>query len=130
VDGKPYEPKELQGKVVLLNFFASWCGLCKAELPNIKTAYTKYQNNPNVKFLLVSIDEDSKRMDRYLANMKFPFPVVRANPADAEKTMGFDNLPDTLYVDKSGVVRYQVNGFDLFGDSPDRVVWFVDQLLK
>ena len=130
VDGKPYEPKELQGKVVLLNFFASWCGLCKAELPNIKTAYTKYQNNPNVKFLLVSIDEDSKRLDRYLANMKFPFPVVRANPADAEKTMGFDNLPDTLYVDKSGVVRYQVNGFDLFGDSPDRVVWFVDQLLK
>jgi len=130
VDGKPYEPKDLQGKVVLLNFFASWCGLCKAELPNLKTAYTRYQNNPNVKFLLVSIDEDSKRLDRYLANMKFPFPVVRANPTEAEKTMGFDNVPDTLYVDKGGVVRYQVNGFDLYGDSPDRVVWFVDQLLK
>ena len=130
VDGKPYDPKELQGKVVLLNFFASWCGLCKAELPYVKNAYAKYQNNPNVKFMLVSIDEDSKRLDRYLTSMKFPFPVVRADAADAEKTMGFDNVPDTLYVDKKGVVRYQINGVDMFGDSPERVSWFVDELLK
>ena len=130
VDGKPYDAKELRGKVVLLNFFASWCGLCRAELPHLKNAYAKYQSNPNVKFVLVSIDEDSKRLDRYLTNMKFPFPVVRANPAEAEKTMGFDNVPDTLYVDKTGVVRYQINGTDMFGDSPDRVSWFVDQLLK
>ena len=115
---------------MLLNFFASWCGLCRAELPHLKNAYAKYQSNPNVKFVLVSIDEDSKRLDRYLTNMKFPFPVVRANPAEAEKTMGFDNVPDTLYVDKTGVVRYQINGTDMFGDSPDRVSWFVDQLLK
>jgi len=130
IDGKPYDAKELRGKVVLLNFFASWCGLCRAELPHLKNAYARYQTNPNVKFVLVSIDEDSKRLDRYLTSMKFPFPVVRANPTDAEKTMGFDNLPDTLYVDKSGVVRYQINGTDMFGDSPDRVSWFVDQLLK
>ncbi len=130
IDGKPYDRKELQGKVVVLNFFASWCGLCKAELPHVKNAYARYQNNPNVKFMLVSIDEDSKRLDRYLTSMKFPFPVVRADAADAEKTMGFDNVPDTLYVDKQGVVRYQVNGVDMFGDSPQRVVWFVDELLK
>jgi len=130
VDGKPFDQKELQGKVVLLNFFASWCGLCRAELPHLKSVYARYQNNPNVKFMLVSIDEDSKRLDRYLTNMKFPFPVVRANAAEAEKTMGFDNVPDTLYLDKGGVVRYQVNGTDMFGDSPERVTWFVDQLLK
>jgi len=130
VDGKPYDPKDLQGKVVVLNFFASWCGLCKAELPHVKNAYAKYQNNPSVKFMLVSIDEDSKRLDRYLTSMKFPFPVVRADAADAEKTMGFDNVPDTLYVDKKGVVRYQINGVDMFGDSPERVSWFVDELLK
>ena len=53
-------------------------------MPHLKASYAKYQNNPNVAFLLVSIDEDSKRLQRYLAEMKFPFPVARAKPADIE----------------------------------------------
>jgi hypothetical protein len=44
--------------------------------------------------------------------------------------MGFNNVPATFYVDKNGVVRYQVIGTELHGDSPTRVSWYVDQLLK
>jgi hypothetical protein len=62
--------------------------------------------------------------------MKFPFPVARANPDQMEKTMGFNNVPATFYVDKGGVVRYQIDGTEMHGDSPTRVSWFVDQLLK
>jgi thiol-disulfide isomerase/thioredoxin len=130
VDGLPYDAKNLRGKVVLLDFFASWCGICKAELPQLKASYASYKNNPNVVFLLVSIDEDSHRLQRYLNEMKFPFPVARAKPEQMEKAMGFDNVPATFYVDKNGIVRYQVIGTDLHGDSPTRVSWYVDQLLK
>jgi thiol-disulfide isomerase/thioredoxin len=130
VDGQPYDTKNLHGKVVLLDFFASWCGICRAELPQLKTSFAKYANNPNVVFLLVSIDEDSHRLQRYLNEMKFPFQVARAKPDQMEKAMGFDNVPATFYVDKSGVVRYQIVGTELHGDSPTRVSWFVDQLLK
>ena len=130
VDGQPYDAKNLRGKVVLLDFFASWCGICKAELPQLKSSYAKYQNNPNVVFLLVSIDEDSHRLQRYLDEMKFPFPVARANPDQMEKMMGFNNVPATFYIDKGGVVRYQIDGTEMHGDSPTRVSWFVDQLLK
>ncbi len=128
VDGKPYDASGLRGKVVLLDFFASWCGICRQELPQLKTAYAKYQNDPAVAFLLVSIDEDDKRLTRYLNEMKFPFPVARLTAEQAEKAMGFDNVPATFYVDAGGVVRYYLNGSESHGDSPARVGCFIDQL--
>jgi thiol-disulfide isomerase/thioredoxin len=128
VDGKPFDASTLRGKVVLLDFFASWCGICRAELPQLKTAYAKYQNDPKVAFILVSIDEDDKRLQRYLTEMKFPFPVARLDAAQAEKAMGFDNVPQTFYVDAGGVVRYQLNGSESHGDSVGRVGWYIDQL--
>lgn len=79
-------------------------------------------------FLLVSIDEDDRRLQRYLAEMKFPFPVARLNAEQAQKAMGFDNLPATFYVDAAGVVRYYVNGSESHGDSPVRVNWYIDQV--
>jgi hypothetical protein len=97
-------------------------------LPHLKTSYAKYQNDPKVAFLLVSIDEDTKRLQRYLDEMKFPFPVARLSVADAERVMGIDNTPTTFYVGSDGVVRYQVNGSESHGDSPARVGWYIDQL--
>jgi hypothetical protein len=76
----------------------------------------------------VSIDEDAKRLQRYLNEMKFPFPVARVAAAQAEQVMGFDNIPSTFYVDREGVVRYEAGGSESHGDSPSRVSWFIDQL--
>jgi hypothetical protein len=76
----------------------------------------------------VSIDEDAKRLQRYLNEMKFPFPVARVAAEQAERVMGFDNIPSTFYVDRDGVVRYQASGSESHGDSPTRVSWFIDQL--
>ena len=76
----------------------------------------------------MSIDEDAKRLQRYMNEMKFPFPVARVAAEHAEQVMGFDNVPSTFYVDRDGVVRYQTSGFESHGDSPSRVSWFIDQL--
>ena len=97
-------------------------------MPHIKASYAKYQNDPSVQFVLVSIDEDSKRLQRYLDEMKFPFTVVRTTVEEAEKVMGIDNTPSTFYVDRDGIVRYQIVGGESHGDSPQRVSWYVDQL--
>ena len=130
IEGQPYDVKNLRGKVVMHDFFASWCGICKAELPQLKSSYESYKNNPNVAFLLVSIDEDNHRLQRFLNEMKLPFTIARANPEQMEKAMGFNNVPATFYVDKTGVVRFQTNGTDSHGDSVVRVGWFLDRLLK
>ncbi len=78
----------------------------------------------------MSIDEDAKRLQRYMNEMKFPFPVARVAAEHAEQVMGFDNVPSTFYVDRDGVVRYQTSGFESHGDSPSRVSWFIDQLAR
>ena len=130
VDGKPFDASILKGKVVLLDFFASWCGACRAELPHLKAAFAKYQNDPDVVFLFVSIDEDSKRLQRYLNEMKFPFRVARIDATHAEQAMGFDNVPQTFYLDRGGVVRYQTTGGESHGDSLSRVGWYLDQLKR
>jgi peroxiredoxin len=102
--------------------------VCRAELPHLKAAFEKYRNDPDVAFLLVSIDDDAKRLQRYLNDMKFPFPVVRASKEEMERAMGFNDLPSTFYVDRSGVVQYQIVGTEAHGDSPTRVSWFIEQL--
>jgi hypothetical protein len=99
-------------------------------LPHLKASYAKYQSNPNVAFLLVSIDEDSKRLQRYLNEMKFPFPVARLDAATAQQEMRFDNTPSTFYIDREGIVRYQLTGGEPHGDSQNRVPWFIEQLLE
>jgi Thioredoxin-like len=97
-------------------------------LPHLKTAYTKYQNDPAVAFVLVSIDEDEKRLKQYLDEMKFPFTVLRADKNEAQQKMGFDDLPATFYVDREGVVRFEARGLESHGDSRQRVSWYLDQL--
>jgi hypothetical protein len=97
-------------------------------LPHLKTAHTKYQDDPAVVFVLVSIDEDDRRLQRYLNEMKFPFLVLRANKDEAQQKMGFDDLPATFYVDRDGIVRFEIRGLESHGDSKDRVSWYLDQL--
>ena len=99
-------------------------------MPHLKASFAKYRSDPNVAFLLISIDEDSKRLQRYLDEMKFPFPVARVDGAIAQQLMGFDNTPTTFYVDRDGIVRYQLTGGEAHGDSPNRVPWFIEQLLS
>jgi hypothetical protein len=99
-------------------------------LPHLKKVYEKYQSDPGVAFLLVSLDSDSKRLQRYLDEQKFAMPVARATQADAQKLMGFDDVPATFYVDRSGVVRYETRGVETHGDSAARVTWFIEELKK
>ena len=65
------------GQVTLLNFFAAWCGACRQEMPLIQQVYERYKDDPAVRFVLVSLDDDPKRLERYVAERKFQMPVLR-----------------------------------------------------
>lgn len=81
-----------------------------------------------MEFLLVSLDSDPKRLQRFLESQQFPMPVVRASQAHVQETMGIDDVPATFYVDRDGVVRYQTRGFETYGDSASRVAWYIEEI--
>jgi peroxiredoxin len=99
-------------------------------LPHLKTVYSKYQNDPSVAFLLVSLDTDPKRLGRFLDEQQFPMPVARAEQDAVQQAMGFDDVPATFYVDRQGVVRFETRGVDSHGDSAARVAWYLEELKK
>ena len=97
-------------------------------MPLIQKAYEKYDHQPGVKFILVSLDDDPARLDKYVAERKFAMPVARYTREQAAKVFNVHDTPTTFYVDKSGTIQYQVTGVEPHGDAVDRVTWYIEQL--
>ena len=97
-------------------------------MPLIQKAYEGYQQDANVRFFLVSLDDDPARLDRYVAERKFAMPVARYSREEAAKTFNVHDTPTTFYIDASGTIRYQVVGLEPHGDAVERVRWYIEQL--
>jgi hypothetical protein len=97
-------------------------------LPLIQKAYEKYQGVPGVKFILVSIDDDPARLEKYVAERKFAMPVLRYNSEQAARLFNVHDTPTTFYVDRSGTIQFQVTGIEPHGDAVDRVSWYIETL--
>ena len=97
-------------------------------MPLIQKAYEKYRDEKGVKFILVSLDDDPARLDRYVVERKFAMPVARYDSEQAAKVFNVHDTPTTFYIDRSGTVRYQVTGIEPHGDAVDRVTWYIQQL--
>jgi peroxiredoxin len=96
----------------------------------MKTAFAKYASDPGVAFLLVSLDSDPKRLQRFLDEQRFPMPVARAGQAGAQQAMDFDDVPATFYVDRQGIVRFETRGMETHGDAAARIAWYIDELKR
>ena len=100
---------DYRGKVVLLNFWATWCAPCKIEIPWFQEFQGKYQSR-DFQVLGVSMDEDGWDAVRpYMAQHKFNYPVVIGNDAVGKLFGEIDDLPTTFIIDRTGrVVRKHV----------------------
>jgi cytochrome c biogenesis protein CcmG/thiol:disulfide interchange protein DsbE len=97
-------------------------------LPLIQKAHERFQNDPKVKFILVSVDDDPKRLDRYVEERKFAFPVLRGNRDLAAEKFNVLDVPATFYIDSQGIIQYEARGGSPFGESVERVTWFIEEL--
>lgn len=99
-------------------------------MPHLTKAYERYRSDAGVAFLLVSLDTDPKRLQRFLDDQQFPMPVARASQEAMQQAMGFDDVPATFYVDRQGVVRFETRGMETHGDAAARVSWFIEELKR
>lgn len=99
--GQLINVSELKGKVVFINFWASWCPPCRAEFPSIQKFYDKYKGNDKVVFLTINLDDDPKAGKLYLEKEQFTIPFLTPNGnIPIEYFSG--SLPTTVVMGKTG----------------------------
>lgn len=112
LDGKEVSLSDYQGKVLLLDFWASWCGPCRKELPFLIDLHKAY-HDAGFEVVAVNIDDDVKNAQAFLTNLerKTPFPIVVDPEKQLPSLYEIGAMPTSLFVDKQGIVRYWHDGF-------------------
>lgn len=114
-DGKTVSLSDYQGKIVILDFWATWCGPCKISFPAMQEAINKYKKDDQVKFLFVNTQEKSKNklqsITDYMSKNEFSFHVVMDDLDEVYQSYGVSLLPTKVFIDTAGKIRYRSLGF-------------------
>ena len=100
--------KDFRGSVIFLNFWATWCPPCRAEMPSIVELYTDLQES-DIQFLLVSLDRDEKSIQSYQKKNGFAAPFYRPVGRIPE-SFGTKSIPVTIVVDREGRIAFRHEG--------------------
>lgn len=104
------EVPEIEGKVTLIDFWASWCAPCKAAFPEMEKLYQSFKDK-GFQIIAISVDQKSNQMQRFLDRQKPSF----ATPHDAAqrlvKEAGIEVMPSSFLVDREGVIRFVHEGW-------------------
>jgi thiol-disulfide isomerase/thioredoxin len=98
------------GEVVIINFWATWCGPCRQEMPLLDELYGKYQRAGLV-LLSVNIDEAAEPAIEMAQTLKVSYPVLFDTRKEVSRAYDVSAMPVTVLVDRAGVVRYVSEGF-------------------
>jgi thiol-disulfide isomerase/thioredoxin len=130
-DGRKLSLKDLRGKVVFLNFWASWCPPCREEMPSMENLARKYKDRDLV-MVAISQDTDQEQMNgflgRFMPDGKYTMHIPLDPDGDVARAYGTQLLPETYIIDREGqIVARFVNKYDWNRDEVDR---FIERLLR
>lgn len=122
LDGKQVSLADYKGKIVILDFWATWCGPCKASFPAMQMAVNKYKDDENVKFLFIhtweKVADPVKDAADYIKGMKYSFEVL-IDVKDAQTKVNkvvssykVNGIPAKFVIDAGGSIRFKLTGFD------------------
>ena len=112
IDGNQHKLSEFEGKPVILNFWASWCGPCKKEMPDFDEVYKEYKYK--IHFLMVNLTDGSRETvdtaSSYIKSMGYTFPVYYDTMLEAMTNYSVYSVPATYFIDENGNIIANAQG--------------------
>ncbi len=102
VNNQIHKLSDYKGKVIFINFWATWCGPCLAEMPALKELYDRYKDNPDIMFLFVTT-EDLTQSEQFLKKRGWDVPVYKQVTRQPE-VLYSSSIPSTYLIDKEGKI--------------------------
>ena len=126
LDGKKVDLSKMKGKIIVLDFWATWCAPCKASLPGMQMAVNKYKNDPNVVFFFISTMETAadfkEQIRKFMKEHNYTLKVLcdNVNPKTKKqsavydtycKAFKFSGIPHKMIIDGNGKLRWSIGGY-------------------
>ena len=108
--GKPVSLTSLRGQIVLVNFWASWCGPCRKEMPILEQLNRQYRGK-GVTLVGVNVEPDTVTANKWLKATPVSFPILFDVDAKVSKLYQVEGMPNTVILDRKGNVRYIHRGY-------------------
>jgi peroxiredoxin len=109
-DGKEIALSQFKGQVVMINFWASWCGPCRTEMPLLESIYKKY-NKLGFVLIGVNVEPDSAKANEWLKQTPVSFPVLYDKESKVSQLYDVASMPSTVIIDRKGNVRMLHKGY-------------------
>jgi thiol-disulfide isomerase/thioredoxin len=122
-DGSPLRLADYRGKVLVLEFWATWCGPCRMEGKLLERVAENFRNEPAAVFLAVNVDDDRAGVPAFLKEVQWTTPVAYAQGLD--RLLGVQALPTLVIFDRNGRVVFRLEGLDF-----ERFVETLDKKLR
>ena len=136
INGETVGSGELAGKVVFLEFWATWCGACNSQMPDVQALYEKYKDDPEVVFIAVNTSWGKDSIDKvrsFMADHNCTYPVAYDSAGIMSQKLGVSpdvGIPQTLILDKNWNIRVRHVGYDKDGNFVSSVSSRIENLLS
>jgi peroxiredoxin len=110
IDGRNLRLAEQRGHVVMVNFWATWCGPCRVEMPHLNKIHDKYRSSGFV-LLGVNVDEDAKKAAGAVQQWGIRFPVLHDAEKKVVRAYDVSSMPSTVLIDRDGRLRHVHRGY-------------------
>ena len=112
IDGKTIDISKLQGKIIMINFFATWCGPCLQELPVLqKNIWDKYKSNDNFRLIILGRQHNEAEVRKFVDSRKFTMPFAPDPERKIYSLYATQFIPRNVIIGKDGRIIFQSMGY-------------------